>query len=134
MTGQVETRVRYAETDQMGRAHHSHYIVWCEMGRTALMREHGASYGELERRGVMLPVTRIEIEYRGPLSYDEAVRVDTRISSIRSRSVTFEYEVYRSADEVLVARATTMLVCMDENGKTRRIPDDVMQALRAAAA
>ena len=133
MTGQVETRVRYAETDQMGRAYHSHYIVWCEMGRTALMREHGASYAELESRGVMLPVTRIEIEYRVPLRYDDAVRVDTRICSVRSRSVTFEYEVYRSADEVLVARATTMLVCMDGDGKTRRIPEDVMEALRAAA-
>jgi acyl-CoA thioester hydrolase len=134
MTGQVETRVRYAETDQMGRAHHSHYIVWCEMGRTALMREHGASYDEIESRGVMLPVTRVEVEYRAPLGYDEAVRIDTRIRSIRSRSVTFEYEVYRSADEVLAARATTMLVCMDEDGRMRRIPEDVMKALRAAAA
>lgn len=133
MTGQVETRVRYAETDQMGRAHHSHYIVWCEMGRTALMREHGVSYGELERRGVMLPVARVEVEYRAPLFYDEAVRIDTRISSVRSRSVTFDYEVYRSADDVLVARATTMLVCMDEDGKTQRMPADVMEALRAAS-
>jgi len=134
MTGQVETRVRYAETDQMGRAHHSHYIVWCEMGRTALMREHGASYDEIESRGVMLPVTRVEVEYRVPLGYDEAVRIDTRIRSIRSRSVTFEYEVYRSSDEALAARATTMLVCMDGDGKMRRIPEDVMEALRAAAA
>ncbi len=134
MTGQVETRVRYAETDQMGRAHHSHYIIWCEMGRTALMREHGASYSELEERGVMLPVTRVEIEYRVPLVYDEAVRIETRIRSVRSRSVTFEYEVYRSEDEVQVARATTTLVCMDEEGKTRRMPEDVLEALRAAAA
>lgn len=134
MTGQVETRVRYAETDQMGRAYHSHYIVWCEMGRTALMREHGVSYSELESQGVLLPVARVEVEYRVPLSYDDAVRVDTRITSVRSRSVTFEYEVYRSRDEALVARALTMLVCMDEDGKTRRIPEQVMEALRAAAA
>ena len=134
MTGQVETRVRYAETDQMGRAHHSHYVVWCEMGRTALMRENGISYARLEAQGVMLPVARVEVEYRIPLGYDEAVRIDTRISSIRSRSVTFAYELYRSADDVLVARASTMLVCMDREGKTRRIPDDVLDALRAAAA
>jgi acyl-CoA thioester hydrolase len=134
MTGSVELRVRYAETDQMGRAHHSHYIVWCEMGRTALMRENGASYAELEKNGVILPVTRIDVEYRVPLFYDEAVRVDTRVQSVRSRSVTFEYEVFRSEDEMLAARATTMLVCMDEAGKTRRIPDDVAEALRAAAA
>lgn len=118
----------------MGRAHHGHYIVWCEMGRTALMREHGISYTELEKQGVMLPVTRVEIDYRAPLSYDDAVRVDTRISSVRSRSVTFEYEVYRAADELLVARAATTLTCMDGDGKTRRMPDDVLDALRAIAA
>lgn len=133
MTGQVELRVRYAETDQMGRAHHGHYIVWCEMGRTALMRDNGVSYAELEKRGVMLPVARVEIEYRAPLFYDEAVRVDTRIGSVRSRSVTFEYEVFRAADELLVAQAMTMLVCMDEQGKTRRMPPDVLESLRRAA-
>lgn len=133
MRGHVELRVRYAETDQMGRAHHGHYIVWCEMGRTALMRENGVSYAALEKQGVMLPVARVEVEYRAPLFYDEAVRVDTWIGSVRSRSVTFEYEVYRAADETLVARAMTMLVCMDEEGKTRRMPPDVMESLRRAA-
>ena len=133
MPGHVELRVRYAETDQMGRAHHGHYIVWCEMGRTALMRENGVSYAELEKQGVMLPVARVEVEYRAPLFYDEAVRVDTRIGSVRSRSVTFEYEVYRAADEQLVARAMTMLVCMDDEGKTRRMPPDVLESLRGAA-
>ncbi len=82
----------------------------------------------------MLPVARVEVEYRAPLFYDEAVRIDTCISSVRSRSVTFDYEVYRSPDDVLVARATTMLVCMDEDGKTQRMPADVMEALRAASA
>ncbi len=27
-------RVRYAETDAMGIAHYSSYVVWMEMGRT----------------------------------------------------------------------------------------------------
>lgn len=133
MAGSVELRVRYAETDQMGRAHHSHYIVWCEMGRTALMREFGASYAELEKRGVILPVTRVQVEYRTPLFYDDAVRVVTRIQTVRSRSVTFEYDVSRVGGETLAARATTMLVCMDESGRTKRMPDDVLEALRAAA-
>ena len=47
--------------------------------------------------------------------------------------MTFEYEVYRAADETLVARAMTMLVCMDEEGKTRRMPPDVLESLRRAA-
>jgi acyl-CoA thioester hydrolase len=37
------TRVRYPETDRMGVAHHSHYFVWFELGRTELMREAGCA-------------------------------------------------------------------------------------------
>ena len=27
----------------MRRTHHSHYVTWCELGRTAFMRERGIS-------------------------------------------------------------------------------------------
>ena len=134
MPGTIELRVRYAETDQMGRAHHSHYIVWCEMGRTDLMRSHGASYAELERQGILLPVARVEIDYRKPVFYDDEVRVETEVRSVKSRSVTFGYTLFRSRDGELIARATTMLVCMDRDGKTRRFPEPVAEALQGAAA
>ncbi|MDH3427948.1 MAG: acyl-CoA thioesterase, partial [Gemmatimonadota bacterium] len=32
----TEIRVRYAETDQMGRAHHMAYVAWFELGRTEM--------------------------------------------------------------------------------------------------
>src|SRR5512147_1090616 len=48
--------VRYAETDRMGVAHHSSYLLWFEIGRTGLLREAGHGYRGLEADGVMLPV------------------------------------------------------------------------------
>lgn len=130
----VEIRVRYAETDQMGRAHHTHYLVWCELGRTALMRERGVSYSGLERDGVLLPVTRAELEYRRGVAYDEVVRVETRVSDVRSRSVVFEYEVRLASDDSLLARARTQLMCTDRGGRPRRIPTPVRAVLEAARA
>ena len=44
----TETRVRYAETDQMGVAYHANYLIWCEMGRTDFIRTHVKSYAEVE--------------------------------------------------------------------------------------
>ena len=41
-------RVRYAETDQMGIAHHANYLVWFEIGRTDFCRAAGTSYREIE--------------------------------------------------------------------------------------
>lgn len=127
--GTVEFRVRYAETDQMGRAHHRHYLAWCELGRTALMRERGIPYGELERRGVLLPVTRAELEYRQGASFDELVRVETTIERVRSRGLTFRYLVLRVEDGAVLARARTELVCTDAAGRPRRLPAELRAAL-----
>ena len=55
-------RVRYPETDQMGVVHHSHYLVWFEIGRTELMREAGCAYSEMEKTGIRMPV--IEAAYQ----------------------------------------------------------------------
>ena len=55
-THDIEFRVRYAETDQMGVVYHANYLVWCEMGRTDFIRQLGVPYAELERSGVSLAV------------------------------------------------------------------------------
>lgn len=127
--GQVEVRVRYAETDQMGRAYHTHYLVWCEVGRTRLMRSLGTSYGELEDRGIFLPVSDLEVSFRRAAEYEDRVRVTTTVQRVRSRSVTFGYELHREPDGELLARARTELVCVDADGSPRRLPDEVRQPL-----
>lgn len=127
----LQIRVRYAETDQMGRAHHRHYLAWCELGRIALMRERGVPYAELERRGVLLPVTRAELDYRRGVGFDELIRVDTRVEAVRSRGVAFGYNVCRVRDDALLARVRTQLVCTDATGRPRRLPDEVRCALEA---
>lgn len=116
----------------MGRAHHGVYVVWCELGRTAMMRERGVSYAEMERNGVLLPVTRLEVEYRAAAYYEETVRIETRVHEVRSRSVAFTYEVIGPGDRLL-ARARTDLACIDGGGRTRTIPQEVRDALRGAA-
>ncbi len=40
---EIEVRVRYAETDQMGIVHHSNYLVWFELGRSEFCRARGFS-------------------------------------------------------------------------------------------
>jgi len=134
VTGIVDFRVRYAETDQMGRAHHRHYLVWCELGRTALMRENGVPYDELEKSGIMLPVARAEVEYRAPLSYDEEVRLYTEIQRVRSREVVFSYRFARPEDDTTVALARIALVSTDTTGRPTRLPGEVRAVLQDLAA
>lgn len=91
------TRVRYKETDQMGIAHHSNYLVWFEIGRTDLCRAVGIPYAEIERRGYILVVTEISCRFRTPFRYDDEILIRTSLSEIASRMMRFSYELF-SAD------------------------------------
>src|SRR5687768_6695824 len=85
------TRVRYKDTDQMGIAHHSNYIVWFEVGRTDLCREAGLTYREIEEHGFLLVVAEVSCCYRTPLRYYEEVLIRTSIDEAGSRSMRFHY-------------------------------------------
>lgn len=125
----IEIRVRYAETDQMGRAHHMHYLAWFELGRTELMRANGVSYAELERGGLLLPVAGADLQYRRGAGYDDLVEIRTRVAEVRSRSVHFAYEA-RAGGE-LIATGSTTLICTGPDLRPKRFPDDVLRLLES---
>src|SRR5437588_9819030 len=75
-------RVRYAETDMMGIAHHSSYVVWMEAGRTEFMRAFGFTYRELEELGVQMPVLEVNVRYLRPCVYDDELRITTSVSEL----------------------------------------------------
>ena len=117
-------RVRYGETDQMGVAYHANYLVWCEIGRTDLMRALGPSYAEMEQGGLRLAVAEASLRYAAPARYDDELVVETLLERIQSRFVTFSYRILleRPAGAgqagTLLATATTVLVSIDGNGRT----------------
>jgi acyl-CoA thioester hydrolase len=127
-----EVRVRYAETDQMGVAYHTNYLVWCEIGRTELMRELGMPYAALEQAGVFLAVAETHVRFMAAARYDERIRIRTRLERLQSRAVTFVYELSRDGPEgpVRVASASTKLIAMDGNGAARTLPDAFLDAIR----
>lgn len=128
-------RVRYAETDQMGVVHHRNYLVYLEESRTNLMRERGCSYAEMERAGWALPVRRVELRYRAPAYYEEELAVRTRVGRVRNASITFESEVVRLSDGVLVATGTIELACVRKDAGERRplpLPEELLGRLTRA--
>jgi acyl-CoA thioester hydrolase len=105
-------RVRYGETDQMGVAHHSAYILYMEEARTAMLAHLGASYSEMERKGIGLPVRRAEVRYRSAVRFEEEILIRPRITRLGGASVTFTYEMVRASDGSLVASGVTELACV----------------------
>ena len=110
--------------------YHTNYLVWCEIGRTELIRAlTGASYADLEARGVGLAVSELSIRYHGAARYDNLIRVVTTLAEARSRSVTFEYLVTNAESGERFASARTVLVSLDQNGKPVMLPPDLRTRL-----
>jgi len=122
-----EIRVRYSETDRMGVAHHSSYLFWFEVGRTGLLRESGFNYREMEANGALLPVMEYNVRFQIGADYDDDLRIESWITSLRSRTVTFSYRVVR--DGKLLATAWTRHLCVTADNQFRRIPEEIRQAL-----
>jgi acyl-CoA thioester hydrolase len=123
----TEISVRYGETDRMGVAHHSSYLLWFELGRTGLLKEAGHAYLDMERRGVFLPVIEYSCKLFVGAEYDDVVRIETAVDELKSRTVTFSYRAYRG--DTLLARARTKHLCVDRNNHFRRIPPEIARAM-----
>jgi acyl-CoA thioester hydrolase len=121
--GRIDIRVRYAECDPMGVAHHTAYPVWLEMGRTELLRDAGATYRALEDAGILLVVVSLSIRYRRPAKYDDVLTLVTRLTGTSKVKIGHEYVLRRGED--VLATAETTLACIDRTGKAQPIPDSI---------
>jgi acyl-CoA thioester hydrolase len=113
---------RYNETDQGGVVHHSVYPVWFEMGRTELLRVNGMAYKDLEEAGVLFVVAELNIKYRRPAKYDEKLQLETSCSEISTSRVEHIYKLTRCRDRVILAEGSSVLACVNAQGKICRIP------------
>ena len=121
----VEFRVRYAETDQMGVVYHTNYLIWCEVGRTDFIRARGMSYAEMERSGVGLAVSELSARFHSAARYDDMVRVRTTLAEVRSRGITFDYVITRVETGQRLVTARTSLVSIDGAGKPTPLPASI---------
>lgn len=110
-------RVFYHQVDQMGIVHHAQYAYYLEQSRIDWLRNFGIQYADLERDGILMPLTEISLQYKRPLHFDDTFFVHTQLTSFEQYFVTFSYRL-ELEDKTLVATADTRLVFMD--AATRR--------------
>ena len=124
LQGEITVRVRYAETDRMGLLHHANYLVYFEQGRTELLRSCGLAYKDLEDRGYLLVIARMEIRYRSPARYDDLLTVRTTVVRTTRVRIDHRYEVFR--DRLLLAEGSSTLACVDRDGRLREMPEELI--------
>jgi acyl-CoA thioester hydrolase len=127
----VETtvRVRYAETDAMGVVYHTNYLIWFEVGRGELMRQKGGDYTDFEAQGFYLPVSEVDARFIASARYGDLVTIRTWTEEMRSRSLTFAYEVLMQETGQVLVTGHTRHICTDREGRVKVIPKGMKELL-----
>ena len=127
----VDVRVRYAETDQMGVAYYGSYVVWFEVGRSAYCRAKGFSYRELEEMGYRLVVIDLRARYKGSAKYDDLIVVRTQLKDLKNRMVTFAYRILKKDSNELIVQGETRHLCLNKRGNPGSMPEKFLNRLKS---
>jgi acyl-CoA thioester hydrolase len=127
LISETKVKVRYQETDQMGVVYHANYFVWMELGRTAIIEELGFKYADMEKDGIVSPVTDIQASYKKALTYGDTATVKTWIEKYDGFRVVYGYEICNEAGEICVKGESHHICVKKENFRPiiirKRYPD-----------
>jgi len=126
-----ETRfpVRYAETDAMGIVHHASFIVYLEEARSHYARVRNADYAGLIAQGYYLTVAEVHARFAAPARYGQVLVARCWIDELKSRSVTFGYEITDSETGLIHVTGQSYHICITHQGQVARIPAGWIKAL-----
>lgn len=118
---ETEVRVRFAETDAQGVAHHASYLVWFEVARIDYLARFRGGYSELRAEGIEALTTQVNVRYLEPARFDDRLAVRCSCGDLRGARFRFDYAVER--DGQTLADGWTLHACVDAHThRPTRVP------------
>ena len=122
-------RVIYPDTDRMGTMHHANYVKYYETARWELFRSIGVPYSQVEEAGVMCPVIRMNFRFIKTTSYDENLRVVTRLKAMKGVRIWFTYHLYNEKNELINEADTELAFVGINDWKPCKAPEILLNSI-----
>ena len=113
ITERTEIRVRFNEADPLGIVWHGHYVRYFEDGREAFGKTHGCSYLDFYNQGYVVPIVKIDIDYKKSLRYGDSVIVESTYQPTLAAKIVFHFQLFKAQTGELVAKGSTTQVFLD---------------------
>ena len=122
-------RVYYEDTDFTGLVYHANYLRYFERGRSDFLRLISIGHAELldQAEPIAFVVTRMDTRFRAAARIDDALIVRTLYDAIQGPRLIIRQTITRG-DQILT-QAEVEAACIDLNGRPRRPPDALRNAL-----
>jgi acyl-CoA thioester hydrolase len=121
--------VRFRDLDALGHVNNAVYLTYLESARIAWWLH---VTGRTGLRGMDMILARVELDFRSPVLYGEALEVGLRCASVRRSSFTVDAAIVERAGGRLVAQARKVLVHFDYAAqRPAPLPEDLRQRLLA---
>jgi acyl-CoA thioester hydrolase len=126
-----EIRVRFAETDAQGIAHHASYVVWLEVARVAYLGDHAGGYRSIRAQGIEALTTGVRVDYLAAAAFDDVLTIHLRCVDVRGARFRYEYLIERAGE--LMATAETLHAIVDATTRLpTRVPPWFVEAIATA--
>lgn len=126
----IKIKVRYCETDQMGLVHHGSYINYFEEARISWISNLGFSYSEMEKSGIILPVSKLNVNYLRPAYFDDDLVVNVELAEMPTSRLIFNYTI-KNKDDVVVTGTTVLAFLNKETKRPVRCPDYMLEKVNS---
>ena len=110
----LEFEVRFSEVDPLGIVWHGHYVRYFEDGREAFGKEYGLGYLDFFRHGFVIPVVKLQCDYKRSLKYGDKALLETEFVPTEAAKVVFRYRLLNSRNMELVATGSSTQVFLDK--------------------
>jgi acyl-CoA thioester hydrolase len=127
----TEVRIRFAETDAQGIAHHASFVVFLEVARVAYLEAFAGGYQAIRDRGIEALTTEVSLRYHQAAYFDERLAIGARCTDVRGARFRFEYRIERAGELVAEGHTSHAIVDRDTYRPTR-VPQWLAEAVATA--
>ena len=86
-----------------------------------MLRSLGLTYKDMEDKGFLLVVTKVEVQFRRPAKYDDLLTIRTTVTRTTMVRIDHRYDVF--CGEQLLAEGSSTLACVDREGRPQALPE-----------
>ncbi|MFA5833096.1 MAG: thioesterase family protein [Bacteroidota bacterium] len=125
--------VRNYEIDWQGIVHNGNYLLYFEIARVEYFKSIGMKIDERSISGsVRIVIVRNELDYFNSATFDDELKIYTRVASIKNSSFVCEAFMIHTGTKIPIAKNVAIMVWTDpKTGKSIPVPTEVRKMVDA---